>query len=90
MNAEQRAGLIRERFKAKGGSPYVSRPAKPKSDWKPRGYFLISFGNANDARRPDWLKTPDAAPKVIPKPEHRRKGQNALERIAAHYPVRLR
>jgi hypothetical protein len=90
MDKTQRAQLLRERFRAKGGVPFVA-PAivKPRRQTKGQGFRLIAFGKSNDGRQPVWLQRPDAAPKIIPKSEHRRKGKNALARIAAHYPVGL-
>jgi hypothetical protein len=91
MTSEQRAQLIRDRFLARRPSSRVVPAAKPKAVERPRvPYFNFSFGLLEREHwRQDWIGVADAQTTQTVRPERRRKGRNALERIAAHYPVRL-
>ena len=83
MNVKELAKRIREHAR-NPKSVYVA-PQKPKKHTISRMYPL---GPASCHQCPEWVKEGDVKPKLTPKPDRRRKGQPALERIAAHYPVR--
>ena len=93
MTKDERGQLLRKRLDAVRGYKLTPLQATPKPGTEPRrGFFqnriqMTTPGTVKEMNA-EWIVTPDAKPRPIPKPERRRKGQTALERIAACYPVR--
>lgn len=90
MDKAQRADLLRQRFRAKGGRPYVCRGLKPRIEPpKPGTFGLSPLGSLPVTANHHWLTvTPKmpAKPLIAPK---RIKRASPLAKIAAAYPVRL-
>jgi hypothetical protein len=93
MTRDERGELLRKRLDAVRGYKLAPLQATPKPDTEPRrGFFqnriqMTTPGTVKEMNA-DWIGAPDAKPKPVPKPDRRRKGLTALERIAAYYPVR--
>lgn len=85
MDKAQRADLLRSRFKAKGGLPYLAKiTAKPMRHQETRRPIVMAWPECegNTSRAPRWLKAANPELSLGPKPERRRKGDTALTRIA--------
>jgi|GEM_PF-4449012 len=88
MDKAERAELLRQRFKAKGGLPYVAKiTVKPRHTQESRRPIMMAWPECerNTSRAPRWLKEADMKDDLTPKPERRRKGDLALTRIAAKW-----
>jgi hypothetical protein len=78
-----RAQLLRERFKAKCGLPYVGegRTRKPERQAQPWFYSPLPAVEPNTKRAPGWVKAPLPKPKTVPRTK-RNEGVPVLTRIA--------
>ncbi len=91
MDKVERAKALRERFKAKGGLPYVKSGRVRRAYVvlpKPAGRGFVSLGPALNGKPSEWVKAPDAKPKMAPRPKHNT-GTSALASIAAKAPKKL-
>jgi hypothetical protein len=92
MDKAQRAQLLRERFKAVGGSPFeFTGVRKPKPVPRPKpNRVRIDWPQANtDTRRAGvWMHEPDPKPKPTPRVKHSQ-GKSAVTRIAEKAPKKL-
>lgn len=91
MEKAERANLLRERFKANGGLPYV-KSGRARRGFvvlpKPTGRGYVSLGPALNGQSSQWVKAPDAKPTMIP-PSKRNAGTPVLTKIAAKAPKKL-
>ncbi len=91
MDRAERASKLRERFKAQCGLPYVNTGRIRRGFVvlpKPTGRGFISLGPALNGSPSQWVKAPDAKPKVIPHTK-RNSGTPTLTKIAAKAPKKL-
>lgn len=92
MTREQRAEVLRERFKAICIIHYVAsgKPRKYRHNISGRPIYMAwQEANRNIARVGVWLHKADPKPKLIPRVNHRQ-GKSAVERIAEKAPKKLR
>jgi len=94
MDKPERAKLLRQRFKAKGGLPFVLKgERKPTPEPKPKvTRLVIGWPQVNrDARRAGiWIHKPDPIPRVVPKPKRNAGVLSVVTRIAQKAPNKLR
>ncbi len=83
MTYQQRANIIRERFKACFGVSAAWRPRarRPVHESKRLGFSLINRGNSADTQQPKWVRECDARGVPVPQPK-RTARVSALTRIA--------
>jgi hypothetical protein len=90
MTKDERAKVLRDRFKANGGFPYV--PCGKTSRYvvlpKPTGKGFVSLGPALNSKPPRWMTMPDPNTKATLRLKHR-VGFSALTKIAAKAPTKL-
>lgn len=94
MNPEVRLQLLKDRFRAVGGTPAASlapfkkvrRQTMPASS-NPSNRSLVFFGVSLCERRTAWMQQPDPKPSLAPKPARTAK-KSALQRIADRWEER--
>jgi hypothetical protein len=95
MNANERAELLRARFKTLFPASAILLPAVKRQHVeraKPGPWRSSVHGIAlhEAERRKKWLAVGNAEPDISPRPERRRKGETALTRISRKLPMKLR
>ena len=91
MTTEQRAQLLRVRFRAKGGFPFIGK-ARKRVNCQPIGKpsrQLVHFGVSLCERRAAWIAKPDQIHAIIPRVKRARGCEAVLTKIATNAPKKL-
>ena len=88
MTKDERAALLRSRFRATGGLPYVKagKPPRKAVERTPPTKIYLPWPECtpNTKRAPGWMLEPNAKPDPTPRAK-RNQGVSAITKIAAKW-----